>query len=149
MTNKFLFFLGLIFLGFSVSSCNKGCELPDNSNSGDIIPGAIIFAGNTGGVPTVHHSEVTQYDIKVSFDNGYTYVPVDWNKYSVLSFPVTAGCNTYFNREVDIRPSTQSVKYKISVESCPDCENEYTSDNWVLVKKFPSNYAVNYEKKVL
>jgi len=75
-------------------------------------------------------------------------VPVDWTKYAILNFPVTAGCHAHYERNVTITPSTQNAKYKIVVESCPDCETEYLTDNWVLVKAFPASYSVSYEKKV-
>jgi hypothetical protein len=43
MTNKVLFLIGFVILGFSFSSCEKGCDFPDNCNAGDIIPDAIVY----------------------------------------------------------------------------------------------------------
>ncbi len=146
MTKYILFPIGILFL--FLASCNKGCDFPDDENTGEIIPDAIVYGGNTGGVAAVHHGPSGQYDLKVSFDNGYTYVPIDWTKYSVLNFPVTAGCNTHFERDVTVNNSSSNVRYKITVESCPDCESEYRTDNWVLVNKFPASYIVDREKKV-
>lgn len=150
MTKNILFLLGLISL--TLASCNKGCEFPEDENTGDIIADAIVLAGNTGGIPSVHQAAGNgQFDFRVSFDNGYTYVPMDstmFTKYTIINFPLTAGCNTHYERNVDITTGLPIVSYTITVESCPDCEEEYRTDNWVLVKKFPSNYAVDLIKKV-
>ena len=146
---KNIFFSGLILIvTLSLSSCNKGCDFPADENTGSIVPDAIVFGGNTGGVATVHATPSGQYDLKVSFDNGYTYVPIDYSVYTVFNFPIVAGCNSHYVRDISAAGST--VKYKITVESCPDCEEEYRTDNWVLVKKasLPANFVVSYEKKV-
>lgn len=141
-------FIGVVFVVFGLTACNKGCDFPEDENLGTIIPDAIVYGGNTGGVASVHHDSTITYDFKVSFDNGFTYVPVDWSKYSILNFPIVSSCNTHFTRETTVNSAIQTLTYKVTVESCPDCEEEYRTENWVLVKKFPANYAVKYEKKV-
>jgi hypothetical protein len=148
MTKKIFFFSLILFLGLATTSCNKGCDFPEDENLGAIVTDAIVFGGNTGGIATVHAQPSGQYDLKVSFDNGYTYNPVDFDTYTVFNFPVTAGCNSHYERDISVLGST--VKYKITVESCPDCEEEYRTDNWVLVRKssLPTNFTVSYEKKV-
>jgi hypothetical protein len=140
--------LSIVFSAFGLLSCNKGCDFPADENKGKIVEGAIVFGFNSGGVAHVIHDGNYIYQPTVSFDNGFTYVAVNWGKYSVINFPITAGCNTHYIREVTANGAT--AKYKIIVESCPDCENEYITDNWVLVEKagLPPNFAVTYEKKV-
>ncbi len=149
MTKNVLFLIGIIslFLG----SCNKGCEFPEDENKGIIVPDAIVYGGNTGGIASVHDEISGQFNLKISFDNGYSYIPMDatqFAKYTIFNFPIIAGCNSHFEREITAVGNT--VTYKITVESCPDCEEEYQTDNWVLVdkSKLPSTYSVNYVKKV-
>lgn len=144
------FLLPAIFFSvFTLFSCNKGCEFPEDENKGKIVENAIVYGFNSGGESYVIHNETAGFDLKVSFDNGFSYQPIDFTKYSALNFPIVAGCNTHYIREVSTNGPT-GAKYKITIESCPDCENEYRTDNWVLVTKagLPPNFAVTYEKKI-
>lgn len=138
--------IALLSFLFFLQSCDKGCDFPADENKGIIVQDALVYGGNSGGVKVVYHEEPLSYDFKVSFDGGYSYVPIDWNQYAVLNFPVSAGCNTHYVR--DVTDLGSELKYTLTVESCPDCEEEYAVDNWVLVPAFPTSKNVIYEKKV-
>jgi hypothetical protein len=143
---KFLFVFTVILISFS--SCKKGCEYPsEDTLTGDIIKDAYILGLNTGGVKSVHYVLDSNNVIEVSFDQGYTYIPVDFSKYTVMNFPVTVGCNTHFEKDVTIDHASSKVTFTLGVNSCPDCEEQYRQDNWVLVSKFPNNYFVEYKRK--
>lgn|GEM_PF-1655399 len=141
-------FIFLFILPFTIQfSCQKGCQYPADSVAGDIIPDSYVLGGNTDGNKSVHFTATSQYDLQVSFDKGQNYEPVNFNKYTVLNFPVTVSCNTHFDREVKIDNAAQKVTYTLTSESCPDCEDQYTIDNWILTKKFPASYQVVYSHK--
>ena len=143
---KLLFFISL-FVTFAFS-CQKACDFPDEDIiSGDIIADGNVLGFNSGGVKSVHHSADPINPMTVSFDKGYTYVPIDFSKYTVMNFPILAGCNVHFGRDVKINSATGKVTYTLTVDTCPDCEEQYLQDNWVLVRAFPVNYQVVYTKK--
>jgi hypothetical protein len=139
----------LLLLVFSVSqSCKKDCDFPkEDSLAGEIIKDAHVKGFNTSGIYSVHYADEVKYPILVSFDKGYTYIPVDFSKYTVMNFPISTSCSTYFEKEVTIDPTKNKVTYTLGVHVCPDCEEVYRQDNWVLVNKFSENYNVIYQKK--
>jgi len=143
---KIVFLFTLIF---TVSqSCKKGCDYPkENTITGDIISDASVLGFNTGGVKSVHYTDDPNNLLQVSFDKGYTYIPIDFSKYTAMNFPVSVGCNTYFEKNVTINNAASKVTYTLVVNSCPDCEDQYRQDNWVLVPKFSTNFQVVYERK--
>lgn len=148
MEQKFKLLIITALLLWMNQSCKKVCDFPkEDLYTGDIVLDANVLGYNSGGTKLVRYTEDLNNPIVVSFDKGYTYVPVDYSKYTVMNFPVSVGCNTHFEKDVTINTATSKVTYTLEINACPDCEEQYRQDNWVLVPKFSTNFQVVYSKK--
>lgn len=135
----YLFILSLS-VGF-LASCNK-CDAT-NSTGGDIIDNAIVrVVHHPSGPLMVTDAGQVNFDIEVSFDNGFSYDKVDFGKYAALYLPTRAECHAGYERIVNI--SGETVKYTINITEC-GCDNKINVANWVLIPSVPSDYEYIYE----
>jgi len=145
---KFLV-LTLLTLLVGFSSCKKTCDFPkDDTHEGLIVPDAYVL-GKSSGSRGVFRSHDGEFKYKVSFDKGYTYGEVDFDEYVVMNYPMTVTCNSHLIKEVLVDYINHKVEYNVTIQSCADCEDTYGIENWVLVPKFPSTFAVSYKTEVL
>ena len=133
----------MLAVAFSVTSCNK-CD-PTSMDDGIIIKDVIIRAiGHPAGTPDpalVRQQGVFGIDYEVSTDGGYFYDPVDFERFSVMCFPVTARCSSGFLRTVTLDSEDKIVEYNMVVSECESCETRNETYNWVLVEKVPDDYT--------
>lgn len=138
-----------IFLG--ITSCKKKCVVEnENIDSGSIIKDVVIYpesgymTGNMAGDYSIDANHPFADKIQVSIaSSGKT--AVNYNNYTVLCYPVNAKCNASYDRSVTIDNVNETVVYKIVVTQCDNCEEIRTTENYVLVPTFPSNYIVTYD----
>ncbi len=135
-----VFVLALAFAG-----CNK-CE-PKNELNGMVKKDAIVRVIKTTVSGPQFISAANEYDteIEVSFDEGVTYEPVDFSKYSVFALPTTASCSSGYNRNVSANDAGQTVTYTVTITECDYCEGTTTIPNWVLTTKVPASYTPIFE----
>jgi hypothetical protein len=110
-------------------------------NSGNITP-------SMGGNYNINVNHPYANTIKIAID-GAGKVPVNYSQYNVLCYPLRTKCNASFERTVTIDDATQSVVYKIVATQCGNCEQEWLTENYVLVPVFPSSYTVSYDVTVI
>ncbi len=139
------------FIGCAIvlASCGKKCKLEkEDINQGVIVPDVIVYQTHTFGEKVVIDGTTADSNqLELSFDGGYTRVPVDYSKYTLLNFPITTHCDAAFTRKVEFNDVDDIVKYTISVEECDKCNNGILTDNFVVVPKFPASYSVTYKKE--
>ena len=128
-----------------LSGCNK-CD-PSNELNGIIKKDAIVRVIDAGinSPQFISASNEFYAPIEVSFDEGVTYEPVDYSKYSVFALPTTASCSSGYNRNVSANDAGQTVTYTITVTECDYCEGSTTIPNWVLTTKVPASYTPIFE----
>ena len=144
-----LFSLAILFMG--LTACTKKCIVEtEDTNNGAIISGVVVYpsagslTGNMGGnyVITTGHPHANEIQIRV---NEGEKTNVNYSDFTVLCYPTTANCSAFYDKTVTIDDANQTVVYKIVVTQCESCPEKYTSENYVLVPAFPSNYAVSYD----
>jgi len=152
--NPFLFTLFIIIvIGFI--SCNapfEGCKkMPKQiTGTGEIISNARIgfseldYSGRTPKEVVITSDSLNIYNALVSFDEGATYNPIDFSKYTVLAHNTNGGCYSVFERNVTKNIEKQKYIYKIKVISCGTCQRNWGSENWVLIPKIEDNYTVEF-----
>jgi hypothetical protein len=151
---SFLVF-SLLFVITSLSSCNKKCVISKETiDSGAIIENVIFHpnSGNMtpsmGGNYNINASHPYADRIEVAI-NGAGKAPVDYSQYSVLCYPIKTKCNASFERTVTVDAASQSVVYKIIATQCGNCEDEWLTENYVLVPAIPASYTVTYDVSVV
>jgi hypothetical protein len=146
-------FLPLLFITLiaTLISCKKKCVIEtDTINSGSIIKNVVFYpssgfiTGNMGGDYMINASHLHAGDLQVSI-NGSAKKDVNYNDYTVLCYPVSSKCNAAFDRTVTVDNTNQTVSYKIVVTQCGDCEEQRTTENYVLVPAIPLNYIPIYD----
>ena len=150
-----LFFTWMLILNALIlSSCKKKCVIDkENKDSGWIEENVIIYPASgyltdqMQGNYVVTGSSTFASRFEVSFDGGAKQ-PVDYDNYTILAYPVKSKCNAYFEREVSFNYVNQTVLYQINVTQCKNCEEVRTTENYVLVPKFPSDYQVTYDVSI-
>ena len=152
-----LFVLLLVSPILISTSCKK-CKVDAvDVNTGNIVEDFILYPKfgymtlNTGGNYVFDGTSPGTYyanKFEVSI-NGSAKVPVNWNYYTVLANPVKAKCNASFERNVMIDHNNQVVTYTLKVTQCDNCKEERYTENYVLVPKFPSTYAVNISHTIV
>jgi hypothetical protein len=148
MKMKFLI-LTLLTLLLGFSSCKKSCDIPiEDTHEGLIVPDSYVL-GKSSGSRGVMRSHDGEFIFKVSFDKGYTYGEVDFDEFAVMNYPMMISCNSHLTKEVLIDYFNHTVEYNITIQSCPDCEDAYGIENWVLVPKFPSSFVISYKTEIL
>ncbi len=138
--------ISFVFISNSCKQCKVGSE---DTNSGAIVNDVIIYPKGATMTATYNtqffDGSNTPADVfQVSFDGGITRVPVNWAAYNVLANPVTVKCETEFKRNVSIDTLNGIVRYTLDATTCKACDQNRYIENYVLVKKFPSNYTVLY-----
>ena len=127
-----------------MTSCKKKCEISKDENLGAIVPEAIVYEHSAAGRMVVRGNSPGAKDYRVSFDGGFTYNPIDFNEYVLMSLPYAKSCHSQVVKTVTVKNTLSRVEYLVTVNECPDCEDKYTIANWVLVRKFPESYKVFY-----
>lgn len=137
-----------------LTSCKK-CRVDGvSTNSGAIIEDVVIYpesgfmTGNMGGNYVITGSSSYADKFEMSLSQGER-TAVNYSNFNIMAFPVTAKCNASYERNVDINHTTQTVTYTITVTQCSNCEEERTSENYVLVPVFPSTYNVVYDLNIV
>ncbi|TNF47484.1 MAG: hypothetical protein EP305_07715 [Bacteroidetes bacterium] len=156
-TIKILFVLLMATPIFISTSCKK-CKVDAvDVNSGNIVEDFVLYpksgymTSNTGGNYVFDGTNPSPYfadKFEVSL-NGGAKVPVNWNTYTILANPIIAKCNASFERNVVIDHGAQTVTYTVKVTQCDNCKEERMTENYVLVPKFPSTYAVNINHTIV
>jgi hypothetical protein len=147
--------LSLLFVITSLSSCKKKCVISKEIvDSGAIIKN-VIFYPNSGNMSTsmagnylINANSPYADRIEVGI-NGAGKAPVDYSQYNVLCFPLKTRCNASFDRSVTVNAASQNVVYKIVATQCANCEQEWLTENYVLVPAFPASYTVTYDISVV
>lgn len=139
--------LSIVFVvALAFTGCNK-CE-PKNELNGMVKKDAIVRVITPQGVAGpqfINGNNEFYADIEVSFDEGVTYGPVDFSKYSVFALPTTASCSSGYNRNVSANDAGQTVTYTVTITECDYCEGTATIPNWVLTTKVPASYTPIFE----
>ena len=148
------FFILSIFASFMLlisNSCKKCTVAEENTDSGIIVKGAIVYptAGyQTSNISSNHITSSNSVFIsafEVSFDGGQTRVPVDFGTYDILANPMTIKCKASFERDVNIDNINNIVTYTVTATTCSSCENERFVENYVLVPKIASGMTVWFD----
>jgi len=83
-------------------------------------------------------------NVTVSFDNGATYIPIDFSKYTLLGkYAVGNSWDVFFDRSVTKDVKKQKYIYTIRVISCGEWEED-ANMNWVLIPKIEDNFSVEF-----
>ena len=147
--------LSLLFVITSLSSCNKKCVISKETIDGGVIIKNVIFHPNSGNMTpsmggnyniNANHPYADRIEVAI---NGAGKAPVDYSQYNVLCYPIKTKCNASFERTVTVDAASQSVIYKIVATQCGNCEEEWLTENYVLVPAFPASYSVTYDVSVV
>jgi hypothetical protein len=152
----------MAIMSFGVTSCTKKCNIADASvDSGVIVsedpatnipviiyPESGYLTSNMGGDYLVNASDPYADRYEVSFDGGYTRVPVDYGVYNILALPMTINCNARFERNVTIDATNSVITYSVTANTCSSCEDKYTVENYVLVPVLPA-YPIVYQPTII
>jgi hypothetical protein len=147
MKQVFIFLLAFMILTTSCNSCKECSEQlpPENLYKGEIVPNAIV---SVSGSYNSRNDHIIRNDststVKVSFDGGTTFVPVDFSQYTVLGKYAGGGCMVSFEREVSRNHAEKKVRYFIKVHECGNCKTGTYYVHWVLVPKIPDDYTVSF-----
>ena len=134
----YLFTISLTFL--LATACKKDCDA-SNSFGGEVIDNAIVkVMGHPSANTLVTEQGMMGFKYEVSFNEGLSYSPVDFGKYSVLCQITRANCSSGYHRTASIDNSEGTVTYTIEITECDDCEAQATVYNWVLIPAVPSSY---------
>lgn len=141
--------LAVLFIGFS--SCKKKCVIEKTSTDSGVIDTTVlvypIYGYITNDMAGNYHVDETsaladKFDMSV--DGGQTKIPVNYDAYSVLAYPLTLSCNFSLERNVVINDIAQTVTYTIKVTECkdPKCVEKRFMENFIIVPSFPATYTV-------
>ena len=152
----------MAIMSFGVTSCTKKCNIADaNVDSGSIIsedpatnipviiyPRDGFLTSNMGSDFLVNASDPYADRYEVSFDGGYTRVPVDYGMYNILALPMNINCNARFERNVTIDATNSVITYSVTANTCSSCKDIYTVENYVLVPVLPA-YTIVYQPTII
>jgi len=158
---KFTIAITLFFVVMSCYDMYKGCKnMPEqNIGTGEIINNAIVSdlnvipkidyiitsdSQNVFYISSLFSDSVKVFNLTVSFDNGSTYQPIDFSRYSVLGKYTDGDCRVVFDRNVTKNVESKKYIYKIIVISCGSCEKLGISMNWVLIPKIEDDFFVEF-----
>ena len=135
------------------NSCKKCTVAEENTDSGIIVKGAIIYPKSgyvTSNTSSNHFTSSSDYanQFEVSFDGGQTRVPVDFGTYDILASPMTIKCKASFERDVNVDNINNIVTYTVTATTCSSCENERFVENYVLVPKIASGMTVWFDPEI-
>ena len=76
---------------------------------------------------------------------------VDFNKYSILAYPLTVSCEASFERSLTVIDSLGLAIYSVTAYQCADdkCGQERIVENYVLVPAIPDSYIIQYDAKIV
>jgi hypothetical protein len=144
--------LSLLLVITSLSSCKKKCVISKEIVDGGVIIKNVIFYPNSGNMTQSMSSASylinanSPYADRIQVGiNGAGKAPVDYSQYNVLCLPVKTKCNAAFDRKVTIDAASQNVTYTIIATQCSNCDQEWYTENYVLVPTFPASYTVTYD----
>jgi hypothetical protein len=92
----------------------------------------------------INSDSTNVYHLKVSFDSGTTFNPIDFSKYTVLGNYATGECWAVFDRHVTKNIKQQKYIYKINVIYCGMCEALVEDMNFVLISKIEDGFLVEF-----
>jgi hypothetical protein len=150
MTIKTLFLsiITLIVFGFAISSCKKKCKIPpEDVKSGDLVKEAIIYGPNSGRKRIVVREDSESPAWKVSTDGGVTRLPVDFDNFVIMNFPVVVDCHTTVVNDIFVDDQLGRVTNTLRINTCNECEDFYAIENYVLIPIFPNHYNLNYVRQ--
>ncbi len=147
-----LLFIAFATTSFLFSGCNKKCELPENTNSGEIKSSVVVFPQGgylTGNMTSDQYlitgsSDFADY-MKISHDEGVTKTNVDYSEYSILCYPVTTSCYASFERSVEIDDLNGVIVYKIRIQECGRCDEQRYLENFIAIRAVPDTYTVLFD----
>ena len=136
-------------------ACKKKCKIDNvNIDSGSIVENVVLYPTNGGMTGSMNGNFVIDANspyadrFEMSLNSG-ARTPVNYANYTILALPVKAKCNASYERNVTIDNVALTVTYKMTVTQCDNCNEEYLTENYVLVPSFPSNYTVLYDLSVI
>lgn len=147
-------FISLIFAIVLILCTRKSifCNVPEQKNgTGIIIQNARVFNPEISKVMrSVEHIIRTDstniFNLTVSFDEGATFVPIDFNQFTLLGkYASKDDCEVSYERNATRNDSQKKINYSIKVQHCGYCKKPYESMNWVLIPKIPDDYTVDFK----
>lgn len=150
-TTRFILTIALS-LATVLTSCKKKCDLPEDSNAGNIKTSVLVYpagqltSNEIGGRLITADSDGSE-TIQMSINNGVTKTAFDYGSYSILCYPTTTSCNSSFERRVEINDVAGTVTYTILITECGKCENKVSTENIVAIQAIPSTYQVFFDVK--
>lgn len=142
----------VVIVSSLMMGCKKKCDLGEDVTSGEIKTGVAVFPdsgyltadmNSSQYLITASHGYAQRYQI--SFDQGKTKTDVNYNEYSILSYPMTVSCFAQFTKNVTIDDVNGVVKYTVKVKDCGKCEEERYIENYVVIRSVPDSYTVIYD----
>ena len=157
MSIKRSFILSFVAIAFLLvaNSCKKCTVAEENTETGIIVKGAIIYPKSGYITQNISSNHITGTNnsyassFEVSFDGGATRVPVDFNTYDVLASPMTIYCKASFVKDVTLDNINSIVTYKVTATTCSKCENKRFVENYVLVPKIASGTTVWFDPVII
>jgi len=141
----------ILFILISIMfSCNNknNCDLPlQVIGSGEIISNGLVSNPLTtfemkSHTHIINDTSQNIFNLKVSFDGGLNYVPIDFSQYTLLGIYTREDCQVRFERNVYKDITNKKYDFTIKVIQCGKCETNAESMNWVLINKMPSDFSV-------
>ena len=149
--------VGALLLILTLNSCNKGCNLPGNSNSMNIYEDAVIYPSSgymTSSMNGDYHIDGNsgfedKFEIRMSSTGGKQ--AVDYNQYSILANPLTVSCEASFERSLTVIDSLGLAIYSVTAYQCANdkCGQQRTVENYVLVPAIPDSYVIQYDAMIV
>lgn len=150
---KAALFILLLGTTLATGSCVKKCKLSESSSDNGVIVKDIVIYPNSGYMTSsmggdyhIDGSHSYAGEFQISQDGGQTRSSVNYSTYHILGNPVVVKCDASFVRTVTIDDVNQIVNYTIDVTECSTtCDEQRTTENYVLVPAIPSGYTVIYD----
>ena len=140
---------------YKMNHCN--CDnMPQSKDSGLIIENVVLrqFAQDSSiqyaypicfsELKITNNAENENYNFMVSFDNGISYEPVDFNKYSILGYPIKGHSPQSYERNVKKDEANHKYIYTINAITCDYYLDLLTSSNFVLIPKIEEGNTVEF-----
>jgi hypothetical protein len=136
---------GLLLFALVVCGCSKSPRCAgDDENTGIIFSTIQIGCEPTTLLENYVIASDSAYH-QTFTDVFCTLPPIDFNSYTLLGARASGQCEIKMLREVTRVEAESKYLYKITVKSCGLCKKLAYTDNWVLVPKLPSGWAVAFE----
>ena len=140
---------------YKMNHCN--CDnMPQSKDSGIIVENVILRRFNQD--PNIQYTfpkeftelkitndqENEKYNFMVSFDNGVSFKPIDFNKYSILGYPISGSSPQTFERDVIKEDANHKYIYKINAITCDYFMDIVLDFNIVLIPKIEDGYTTEF-----